>query len=391
MCVNSRDCMDILKYPLVHESRSQSKIAYMNHIPTECGTAKYTDMETVLRTVIYTMTILLSFKIVLFFGDQQTINRVLWLIRMNPGQYSCIVPLPGDFHADGNFLMAVHALYYEVFVEGVFRSAGFCVNSIQATWGGMELYNRYRHAYETLIVACMAYLISIVPVDLLQQPALLMTAAEGWNPGFALLLHFLFDVGLPWLHFKRSIRCGDYEGRDSFYAMSLDVFRATGKIHYAILVIDYFLVLCGLVPAILAIWRANCTYSDLGIPNHDGAFDWANEGLNNRVKTSKPSSPDNINKKIKICNALRAMDKPSRPLLGTDRYESDDYTRVKQEHVDKIVDVFRMKLGTTFGDVQRTRSNPFGGTKLPWKSVEAAGRTRASYIDTQLQTAPFTS
>ena len=186
------DAIDILKYPYVH-ARSRSLISYQNHINTECGTAKYKDMKKVLAVIISSMIVTLHFAVVFVVGDQQTLNRILWLIRKEPQEYKRIVPLPGDFHTDGNFLMAVHALYFSVFVQGVFRMSGFGVNSIVENWNSMELYNRYRHAYETLLVAIMTYLIDVIPISLLLQPSILISMAEEVNPGLAVMLHFAFD------------------------------------------------------------------------------------------------------------------------------------------------------------------------------------------------------
>ena len=233
------DAIDILKYPYVHE-RSRSLISYQNHIQTECGTVKYKDMKKVLAVIISSMITTFRFSVVFVVGDQHTLNRILWLIRKKPQEYKRIVPLPGDFHTDRNFLMGVHALYFSVFVEGVFRMSGFGIDSIVENWSSMELNNIYRHAYETLLGTIMTYLIDVIPISLLLQPSTFISMAEEVHPGLAVTLHFAFDVALPWLYFKRSIRCGNAEDMISFYGMALDVFRAVRKIHYAILVVDYF-------------------------------------------------------------------------------------------------------------------------------------------------------
>ena len=202
-------------------------------------------------------------------------------------------------------------------------------------------------------------------------------------------------MGLPWLYFKRRIRCGNAEDMDSFYGMALDVFRAVGKVHYAILVVDYFLVICGLTAAVLAMWKSNRTYSRLGNPGRDGALDHAEEGQNNDVKELGPSSPENIDTKIWVSNGLRAMDNPARKMLGVERYKNNDYSRVKQEHVDRIVRKFKEKLGASMDDLfgpNRKKSNPFGGTKCPWKDVKNQASSRRNYIQAHFENhaSPFT-
>lgn len=387
---SNNEAMDILKRPACSPP-GRSRITYQKHVNTKNGTAAYTDVQKILETIMYMMFTVLQFACLFVVGDQQSFCRMVWLKRMQPHQYSNIVPFIGDFHAEANFLMAMHILFYSVFVESVFRQADFCVNSIQEDWGGMELYNRYRHAYETLIVASMTYVCEVVPLDLLEKPEMLLKLAESCNTGFAMILYFLYGFGLPWLHMKRSIRGNDAKGIDSFYAMSLDVFRAAHKINYSRLIVDYFLVVCGLSAALLCIWMANRTYSDLGKAGHNGALDMADENQNKIIKALKPTSPAQINPTIQIANAIRKTDAASRNVLRVERYTDDEYSRVKQVHVDSIVAVFRRKLGATYEDVffvAKKKSNPFGGSQCPWKTVAGFARSRGEYIRSQFETSP---
>ena len=47
----------------------------------------------------------------------------------------------------------------------------------------VELYNRYRFAYEATIVGILAYLLEVLPDDALNDPASLMEAARVKNQG----------------------------------------------------------------------------------------------------------------------------------------------------------------------------------------------------------------
>ena len=50
--------------------------------------------------------------------------------------------------------------------------------SLKSKWDSVELYNRYRHAYEVIIVAVLIYVIEVVPPALLHHPELLMKFAD---------------------------------------------------------------------------------------------------------------------------------------------------------------------------------------------------------------------
>ena len=95
----------------------------------------------------------------------------------------------------------------------------------------MELYNRHRFVYETIIVGIFTYLIEVLPTGALEHPDILLEAARTKNSGKSLsqmhgnflvlldialpmlyralllglevLLRFLFDFGFPWLFFRR--------------------------------------------------------------------------------------------------------------------------------------------------------------------------------------------
>ena len=118
------------------------------------------------------------------------------------------------------------------------------------------------------------------------------------------------------------------------------------------------------------------------VAGRDGAWDKADEDQNNVVKELGPTSPDDINKQVWIANGLHAMDEPTRKMPGVERYKNDDYSRVKQKHVDLIVNVFKEKLGESITNLfQRKKGNPFSRTsKQPWKDVVNAAKTRREYI-----------
>ena len=155
----------------------------MDHVKTMHGTAGYDDVKEILTVIIYWLVFVHVFSCIFVYGDQQSFCRMVWLIRQDRDKYKQIVPQIGDFHADGNYLMAMNKLMFNIVTRGVFAQAGFCEESIKEDWDDMQSYNRYRQAYETLTVAVLTYLVMVVPMHLLANPILLIAYADEMNPG----------------------------------------------------------------------------------------------------------------------------------------------------------------------------------------------------------------
>ena len=63
------------------------------------------------------------------------------------------------------------------------EESGFASESLTEKWDSVELYNRYRHAYEVIIVAVVVYVQDVVPASLLKHPERLIEAADKKNKG----------------------------------------------------------------------------------------------------------------------------------------------------------------------------------------------------------------
>ena len=61
--------------------------------------------------------------------------------------------------------------------------SGFATESLQSKWDGVSLFNRYRHAYEVIIVAVLIYVQEVAPPGLLQHPERLIEMAESQSAG----------------------------------------------------------------------------------------------------------------------------------------------------------------------------------------------------------------
>jgi len=68
-------------------------------------------------------------------------------------------------------------------VSWLVDKTGFCEASIHEAWSSVELYNRYRFFYETIIVGIISYIIEVVPPQQLEQPELLLDYAKHNNRG----------------------------------------------------------------------------------------------------------------------------------------------------------------------------------------------------------------
>jgi len=173
--------IDILDHP--DTERAKSKIIYQPHIPTANGTAGYADVRKFMEQHWLLVHVMLCIQISFVVGDQQSFSRMVWLKRMEPGAHDYIIPLPGDFHAAVHMLMAMHILWWGPLVSWLVDKTGFCEASIHEAWSSVELYNRYRFFYETIIVGIISYIIEVVPPQQLEQPELLLDYAKHNNRG----------------------------------------------------------------------------------------------------------------------------------------------------------------------------------------------------------------
>jgi hypothetical protein len=221
--------------------------------------------------------------------------------------------------------------------------------------------------------------------------------------GLEVLLRFLFDFGLPWLSFRQAIRRGDSGDIDGMHRIAVNWFRATGKIQYARICIDYVFLLLNLHPALLSIWSKYRTCSLVGNPGRNVAWDQANEFENLDLKNMKPGDPDRIDKVLTMLNGLRAADSHLRTSVGQKRSGPSEYTPVKAHHVQAIVDALKQRLGATNEAVFNPgmNNNPFGSSAKPWNRVknpsnspglttdQAIHGEALDWVTAQLEKSPF--
>jgi hypothetical protein len=166
-------------------------VIYQSHVPTTNGTAGYADVRKFLERHKQLVTVGLGIPISFVVGDQQSFSRMVWLKRMEGGSYDSVVPLPGDFHAAVHMLMALHILWWAPLVRWLVENTGFCEATIVESWSSVELYNRYRFFYETIIVGILAYILEVVPRNQIEHPSILLQFAKDNNKGDACKNHIV--------------------------------------------------------------------------------------------------------------------------------------------------------------------------------------------------------
>jgi hypothetical protein len=114
---------------------------------------------------------------------QKSFSRMVWLKRKEPASFKQIVPCPGDFHTAVHLLMAMHILWWKPLISCLIQHTGFSELSIDGEWSSVELYNRYRQFYEAIIVGVLAYIVEVVPDNLLAQLDLFVEVALDKNQG----------------------------------------------------------------------------------------------------------------------------------------------------------------------------------------------------------------
>jgi hypothetical protein len=150
----------ILEHP--NTPSTKFEFHYMPHVPTDFGTASYGDCRKFLDAHDNQLTkhgVQASFCV----GDQQSFSRLVWLKRFAPGNFSHIIPVPGEFHGAVHILMAIHKLWWKVLIQWIVDKSEFCVESVEEEWSSVELYNRYRFLYEGIICGIVQYLKNIFP------------------------------------------------------------------------------------------------------------------------------------------------------------------------------------------------------------------------------------
>lgn len=172
--------MAVLNHP--ETDPDMDPIIYQNHVPTDNGTAGYSDVRKVLAAIKDLVVVGLGVAVAFVVGDQQSFSRMVWLLRKEHESYGFIIPLYGDFHFAVHLLQAIHSLWWGKLIEQLLGRSGFQIQSIEKDWKGVELYNRYRFTYEALIVGMLQYLNEALP-GRLSDPATLLAAAEARNKG----------------------------------------------------------------------------------------------------------------------------------------------------------------------------------------------------------------
>ena len=234
-----------------------------------CAWHRYEHVECVLDRIESTKVQPLGASLCLVVGDFQTYQLMFWLKKFvrTARKYEWLLPMPCEWHFKVHALMAIHALWrYVLSLEIVNALPGAWEKTIKESWTSVEVFDHYDRFYQMLIVSlveCVArasplassalpapsrapalhhtsreafvwprYLVDVVPDSYLYQPVLLLAAVKP-NPAAHLAVTFLFEFGLPYLHFVQATRANQHKVMDICWRLFFHWFRATNKFNYS--------------------------------------------------------------------------------------------------------------------------------------------------------------
>jgi hypothetical protein len=195
---------------------------------------------------------------------------------------------------------------------------------------------------------------------------------------------------------------GDSAKMSSTYALALPWFRATKKHQYARICVDFVWVLLTANPVILSIFNQRRTCSLLGNTGYNIAWDQACEFLNLDLKNMNPKDPRHIDRILLMLNGIKCTDSRIRIALGVERDDPNEYTQVKANHVQAIVQCLRKMLGSSIEELftDQEQQSRFGEGPRPWIKVrnpshlvgatsEELQSEERQWVISQLESNPF--
>jgi hypothetical protein len=208
------------------------------------------------------------------------------------------------------------------------------------------------------------------------------------------MLNYLFHFALPWLYLRRAVRGNESDPIDLMWELTLPWFRATNKYLYANMCVDVTWAFQAMSHPIRSIWRRHRTMSLSGNRGRNIAHDKNNEHMNNEVKTGLGAevTRENIDPFILRLLGINAVAPALRRLLGIGSNDADDgaaprmdmpeYPGVLQSDVDHIVAKLKLKLGSSYVQLQATKSSVFarGSSGNPMTRVHDKATDIQDYV-----------
>ena len=219
-------------------------------------------------------------------GDQQTFDRMVKLRRNMPFTYKHIIPFNGEMHFAVHFLHAAWRLYYGPCLQ--FFAERLKMEYLKEDWTPKN-WSYYDDFVMILVTAIVRWLASLPGLNHTEGiDALLEESSQ--NADTQMLLHFLYDVGLPYVGLRRLLRRqSSREMREEsllYYNMGMHLCRPAqvNKFHYAILCVHATWFYRNTIPSLRNVWDLMSTVSLRGIPGRNIPIDHLCEKVNKASK-----------------------------------------------------------------------------------------------------------
>jgi hypothetical protein len=230
-------------------------------------------------------------QVVMLVGDGQTYYRTLQIMRAEPAEYACILPLPGEWHAMVHFLMAMNELWWWVML--VHLANGMGCRTVEVTQNGartikgtvrrekwsVEQWEHYDDFHLRLVLCLVEHLHRVCPPQYRSDPLALLQAVKR-NATASLAVTYLYYYGLPYLRLRQASRSNAHEDLDMMHRIGYHYFRATGKHWYYTIAVVATTIRFAMRSCIEKIWTRRRT---MALSEHAGrrvAWDIGCEKLN---------------------------------------------------------------------------------------------------------------
>ena len=219
-------------------------------------------------------------------GDQQTFDRMVKLRRNMPMMYRHITPFNGGMHFAAHFLHAAWRLYHGPLLS--FFADRLQMKYLKEDWTvkSWSYYDDFVMIMVTAIVRWIAHLPGLDHADDINR---LLTESEE-NADTQMPLHFLYDVGLPYVGLRQLLRqASSREMREEsllYYNMCMHMCRPAhvNKFHYAILCVHATWFYRNTIPSLRNVWDEMSTVLLRGIPGRNIPIDHLVEKVNKASK-----------------------------------------------------------------------------------------------------------
>ena len=353
---------------------------------TYAGTESYQDNKEVLEQIdALTNTGSLA---TIICGDQQTFARMVCLRRLDPELFSHIVPLPGEMHLCAHFLHAVWRLYWNKYLHW-FAVRMEMEATIKEEWP-VKQWNPHDDFMFIILSACLRFLGRHCPPHLFEYDRCLR-AAQG-NINLQMMLHFVYDCGLPYLILRNSIRKHpNAEIRKQIllvYNVCMHLCRPneSNKFQYAILCVQGVWTYYNMIPCLRRIWDRMSTVSLSGFPGRNVAIDHLCEKVNLSSKVIIGNYPTNgrIRTWVPALNILmpcQAYYFNYMASIGHDDDDEDDDRRSQKADREATIQAAETLVAHAVGDTWDDATNDnddictvmYAGAReglCPWEIVE---------------------